>query len=274
MLVAVLTGHASAPGLRLRGFPDSFNLLELSGQRWEDLELSDASLPSLRFFDSEIVNCRVDSTRCQDWRLWNTTMAQSSFVDADLRESALATWWEQKANTWRGVRFDRADMRGLPLEGALFEGCSFRGTRLEGTEFKQTELRDCVFAGRLKDLRFDGRSFPDAPTPNPLVNVDFSAASFEFVEFDGCRFEGVSLPRGVFAIERFPAVAGQVNAALAANDSLEAKSVGAMIENAIRTPGPPDSVGVFNRADYVAFGGEALADFAEALFHDASGQSG
>ena len=40
----------------------------------------------------------------------------------------------------------------------------------------------------------------------------------------------------------------------------------------VRLPGREDSVGVFNRRDYSAVGGERFADFAESLFRAATNE--
>jgi hypothetical protein len=43
----------------------------------------------------------------------------------------------------------------------------------------------------------------------------------------------------------------------------------AVLESALRGPVEDDSVEVFNRDDYISWGGESLADLAEALYMEA-----
>jgi hypothetical protein len=123
----------------------------------------------------------------------------------------------------------------------------------------------------MKDVLFDGRELPGKPEPGAFVGVDFSAATFEDVEFRGCRFDEVRLPSGVYAAPDFPRVARNVLELLAQDETVEARMLRAELNLALKLPGTDDSVGVFNRRDYVASGGERLADLAESLLMEAAG---
>src|SRR5665213_2938438 len=179
-------------------------LQEFRGVRWQGLDLSHARLPNLRFFGAAISDCRFVGTLCRDWRLWDSEVAGSSFAESDLREAALGTWQEERTNTWRDVTFDRADLRGALALGCVLEHCSFLASRLKDIQFQQATIRHCRFSGRLQDLLFDGREIAGKPNPGVFADVDFSEATFEDVEFRGCRFDGVKLPAGVYAIPTFP----------------------------------------------------------------------
>jgi hypothetical protein len=134
-------------------------------------------------------------------------------------------------------------------------------------------MRDCVFAGTLKDVLFDCRDLPGKPDGHVLVNMDFGDATFEDVEFRGCRFENVRLPQtpGLYAIPGFPRVARRVLDLLEDNSSVEGRMLRSELTVALKRPGREDSVGVFNRRDYFAAGGEPLADLAESLLLEAAG---
>lgn len=248
-------------------------LVELRGVRWEALELSHARLPSLRFFESQIMDCRFEQASCRDWRLWATEVSDSSFDGADLRDSAIGTWQDERSSSWRGVSFDRADLRRALALGCDLVRCTFRDARLSEAQFQQVTMRDCTFSGAMKDVLFDCRELPGKPTTDVLVNVDFSQASFEDVEFRGCCFEGLKLPaaQGIYSIPDFPRVARRVLDLLKGNSSVEARMLRSELTVALRLPGRDESVGVFNRRDYLASGGEALADLAESLFMEAVG---
>ena len=69
-------GRVSAGHLSVEVASD---LVELRRARWEKLDLSHAKLPSLRFFESEILDCRFDEASCRDWRLWVSEVSDSSF---------------------------------------------------------------------------------------------------------------------------------------------------------------------------------------------------
>ena len=248
-------------------------LVELRGVRWQALDLSHARLPSLRFFGSQILDCRFEQASCRDWRLWATEVSDSSFDGADLRDSAIGTWRDGRSNRWRSVSFDRADLRGALALGCDLESCTFRDSRLSDAQFQHVTMRNCTFSGAMKDVLFDCRELPGKPTADVLVNVDFSEATFEDVEFRGCRFDGLKLPQaqGIYPIPDFPRVARRVLDLLDGNSSAEARMLRSELTVALKLPGRDDSVGVFNRRDYLASGGEPLADLAESLLMEAVG---
>ena len=64
----------------------------------------------------------------------------------------------------------------------------------------------------LEDVLFDCRDLPGRPEAQVLVNLDFSDATFDDVEFRGCRFENLQLPQtpGRYASQGFPRVALRV----------------------------------------------------------------
>ena len=248
-------------------------LVELRGVRWEALDLSHARLPSLRFFGSQILDCRFEEASCRDWRLWACEVSDSSFAGADLRDSAIGTWQDGRYNAWWGVSFDRADLRGALALGCHLMDCTFRDSRSSDSQFQHVTMRDCTFSGAMKDVLFDCRELPGKPTADILVNIDFSQATFEDVEFRGCRFDGLKLPQshGIYPIPDFPRVARRVLDLLEENSSVEARMLRSELTVALKLPGAEDSVGVFNRRDYLASGGEPLADLAESLLMEAVG---
>jgi hypothetical protein len=250
-------------------------MAEVRGVRWTALDLRHARLPSLRFFGSEIQGCRFDAASCRDWRLWASEVSDSSFVGSDLRDSAIGTWQDGRGNAWSGVSFDRADLRGVLALGCRLDGCSFRGSGLSDAQFQQVTMRDCTFSGAMKNVLFDCRDLPGKPGADVLSNVDFSDATFEDVEFRGCRFQDVKLPQtpGIYAIPRYPQAARRVLDLLGENSSVEGRMLRSELNVVLKMPGRDDSVGVFNRRDYVTSGGEPLADLAESLLMEAVGDT-
>jgi uncharacterized protein YjbI with pentapeptide repeats len=239
--------------------------------KWVDLDLSYSRLPHMRFYSSSIIGCVFYAADCEDWRLWDCRVRDSSFEKANFRGAAIGTWHDGRPNFWSGISFDGADLRDTNPTGASFDMCSFRGARLKGVHFLQSRIVSCVFAGRLESVLFDERSIPSRPPTYPLRDVDFSAAVFDQVEFRGCSFENVTLPvtPGIRVIERFPVVARRVLDLTSATPSEDAKVLAAVLENSLRGRVEDDSVEVFNRADYISWGGESLADLAEALYLEA-----
>jgi uncharacterized protein YjbI with pentapeptide repeats len=237
------------------------------------LDLSQSRLSGVRFFGSTVLGCRFDGAMCRDWRLWDSEVKDSSFAGAELRDAALGTWHDGRINTWSDVNFGRADLRGVLALGCLMERCSFEDARLKGAEFQQATIRHCRFTGALQDVLFDGREIAGRPHPGTFDDVDFSKAAFKDVEFRGCRFGDVKLPVGVYAIPEFPRVARRVLELLEQDDSVEARMMRAELSLTLKLPGGDTSVGVFNRADYVAAGGERLADLAESLLMEAASET-
>ena len=245
-------------------------LHEFHGVQWKALDLSGSRLSALRFFGSGISDCRFDGASCRDWRLWDTEVRDSSFVGADFRDSALGTWHDGRTNGWRNVDFERADLRGVLARGCVMEGCSFDGAPMSGVEFQQARIRHCRFAAALQKVVFDGREIAGRPEPSVFVDVDFSDAMFQEVEFWGCRFSDVKLPEGVYVIPSFPRVARRVLELLDGDESVESRMLRAQLTQDLKLPGTVDSVEVFNRADYIASGGERFADLAESVLRRAA----
>jgi uncharacterized protein YjbI with pentapeptide repeats len=268
VISATLADQASAHGLVV-GVLSRYETLR--SQRWQSIDLSHAAIGSMRFHDAEIEDCVFDRADCDDWRLWDTAISDSSFVGTKLRSGALGTWDDGRSNRWSRTVFDKADMRGASFLGGALLGCSFRETKLTGAEFLQVEIRDVVFAGRLVEVLFDGRDIPGRrPAPSPLANVDFSAAMFEDVEFRGCRFQHVTLPSAVRMIPNYPATARKALELLQRHNTDDASAYAAELRNSLKLPGAEGTSSVYNRADYVVFGGEALADLVEAVLDQAA----
>jgi uncharacterized protein YjbI with pentapeptide repeats len=239
-------------------------VIRVDRAHWRDLDLSHARLPSLRFFDTQLTNCRFDRARCPDWRLWNSQVSDCAFIGTDLRGAALGTWHDNRHNRWRNTDFTTADLRDVQFHGAHLDRCDFARARLDDAQFLQSALTGCRFQGRMKEVMFDNRLLPDEPRPEPLRQVDFSAVTFEYVEFRGCHFIDVRFPDHIRLIPHYPAVAARQLALVADDPGLEGRMLAAELRNALRRLGdPPDSTGVFNRRDYEADGGTALADLAE-----------
>lgn len=236
--------------------------IQIRGARWSGLDLSGSNLEHLRFHEAEITNCLFDGVKASDLRLWRSTVADSSFAGADLRQAVIGTWLEGRGNTWRRVSFDGADLRGAVMAGGSLEGCTFAAARLAGVWFTQMTLIDCVFVGPLERLVFDCRAHREIPEPGPLTRVDFGGAEFRDVDFRGFRVQDVRWPEGqqVRVVERFPEIARRVARLLDGDTSRNARKLLAILEPDIKAPGRPDSIGVFVWDNYIAMGGLEFAE--------------
>ena len=181
----------------------------------EGVDLSGADLESFRFFDTALRDCRFDGARCYDWRVWSLRVSDCSFREADLRSSSLGPWHGGRVSRWERVSFAHADLRETHCSAARFTDCDFSHGRMRWTwydedlgeemsgavDFGGAHFVRCTFAGSLDGVIFNdlprhgGSEEPPAdPEPNPMEEVDLSAASLRFTEFRGLRMDRVRLP--------------------------------------------------------------------------------
>lgn len=158
---------------------------ELRDSRLTNLDFSHARLDSLRFFNVTVHGCRFDDASCRDWRGWGLSVTDSTFRQADLRDSALGTWWEGRGNTFGSSDFDGADLSELTFDRAIFTDCSFDGASLDRTRFNHCTLRRCRFTGLLDEVIWTG---------GVLDDLDLSKAILRWSEFRDVQTGGVLLP--------------------------------------------------------------------------------
>jgi uncharacterized protein YjbI with pentapeptide repeats len=175
------------------------------GVKWRDLDFSGSKLPSLRFYESEIINCRFDRCQLRDLRLCATLVRDCTFRGANLRDTALGAAtlegpFRGRRNTYIGVDFTEADLRGTVYVAAAFEQVIFRNAKLAKIEFGTSTFVDCQFEGELREVLFWRSDLftrgyaEDAFPPNEMDNVDFSRARLLDVEFRGLSLDQVRLP--------------------------------------------------------------------------------
>jgi uncharacterized protein YjbI with pentapeptide repeats len=225
------------------------DLVKFRGVRLENLDLSGAALESFRFYDAVVTGCCFDGASCRDWRLWGSDVSDSSFVGADLRESAVGTWHEGHRNSWRRADFSGADFRvGVSWE-AVYEDCDFSGAKLAKVKFEQCTLARCRFSGELREVVFDGRDLTDRPAPPEMDKVDFSEATFRHVEFLGFDLEAAA-GQVVGAHQRV--LAGQRRARAPTYDQLTVGSCVAAETAPAATAGEPAGVSMGPGAAHIS----------------------
>ena len=110
------------------------------------------------------------------------------------------------------------------------------------------------------------------PAPPPPVDVDFADARFDQVEFMGFDLSRVILPRDpdVRLVHRYRCVTERVLGAVQSDESRPARLIRAEFAHRLRMMrGAGDETNLFNRRDYLAAGGEELADLAVRLVSQA-----
>lgn len=187
--------------LDLRGFVDPQP--EAWGRRLSDLErldLSGARLGPTLFSERTISNCRFDGAVFADFRMWSTSVTDSSFRGADLSDHLVLSGRASQGLLRRHGRrceirrtdFSDANFRRTFVKDAILEDCDLSGARLDRVEFA-CDLVRCRFGGHLHDMAFYGRGDIGAARPR-YIDVDLTAAELHFVRFGGVDLEAFRLP--------------------------------------------------------------------------------
>lgn len=281
-----LRGLALAPpqdtgvDLGVAGLSIAAGVPTLEGVTLEAVDLSGSRLQGLHLHGCTLRDCMFDDAFCRDWRLWNCRVERCSFVRANLREAALATWPDGGTNEWLQIDFSNADLRAAVISGGVFQECTFANARLEKVAFEQSILERVTFAGRVSDVLFDGRALPGRQEPREL-SADFSAAFFTDVDFHGYTLDNVRFPNDedLTVVRRLLCV-GRYLAEQVTETAMELdRRVAGVIANSVKalsasTPPNPEAAFVFNRRDWRAWGGEPLLAAAERLLADAMAACG
>lgn len=200
--------------LDLRGFVDlGQNADRREAISLDGLDFSGARLGPLWFTRRAITNCRFDGATFEDFRLWSTSISDSSFRGAKFSE---LTVLDGRTSFGLGARchhrrtdFSGANLGGLSVQQATFEDCDFSHARLNGALFA-CDLVRCRFAGHLDDVTFSGRGMI-APR---FEAVDLSGADLHYVGFRGIDLDDFRLPDDprLRLVERWPCVLRFLNA--------------------------------------------------------------
>jgi uncharacterized protein YjbI with pentapeptide repeats len=238
-------------------------LTVIRGGRWQDIDFTKANLNDLRFFDSQIENCVFERARCKDWRLWGSSVVGTTFRAADLRESALGGVEMGKRNSYRGVDFTKADLRGTAHFSADMIDCVFSDTKLANVDFAGTVFVDCRFEGDLSDVLFYARAFRGEAYPrNEMRGVDLRRARLHFVGFRGLDMNTVLWPEGDehILLDDYPAALDRLITVLKARQDAPSRGLAGLLADARKWVGPNQQKGLISKADLREAGGEAMVN--------------
>jgi uncharacterized protein YjbI with pentapeptide repeats len=178
--------------------------------RWRGIDFRGAVIREARFFGSVIQECRFDEADLFEWRLRDCLIMDCTFAGAELQNCFLGNGASEEdgVNVWTRIDFDRADLIGSHVSGAVFRECTFRRAKLRDLWFHHVTFDGVVFEGVLQDLRFEGRPFEGTRDPGPMRNVDFRGVTFRGCDFRGYRFENVAFDESsdITVVHDFPAV--------------------------------------------------------------------
>jgi hypothetical protein len=233
-------------------------LLVLRGVILEGLDLSGSRLQGLSFFDSKIANSRFDGADCKDWGLWGVEISEASFDGTNMRGAVLGAWYEGHGDVYRNVSFVRADLRNIVCDSATFVDCDFSFARIASVDFGSSSFIRCRFAGELRDVIFWDRGFDTGkPDPNPMEDVDFSAATLRFVEFGRLNLDRVVLPSNPdhVIIRRYPCVLEHALRELEQDSSEKARGLRGALSVELKWTPPTRDVGIFHQDDLAEYTG-------------------
>jgi hypothetical protein len=134
---------------------------------------------------------RVDF-RAQQFDPFNATA--STFIDCDFRKAKFRRGVlghvvaGARQSIYRRCTFDGAHLRKVAVANARFESCSFREAKLDGWRADEAEFVDCVFEGRLFDVRFAGRPWEEEVDPLGRAANEFRGNDFRNAELDRVMF--------------------------------------------------------------------------------------
>ncbi|WP_433065824.1 pentapeptide repeat-containing protein [Dactylosporangium sp. CS-033363] len=183
--------------LDLRGISFGGRGAEVRDRSLTGIAFDGADLTAFRFTGCAVRDCRFDRAFCVDWRLRATDLSRCTFTGANLLGSALGAWHagDHRGNVYDHVRFTNAKMRRISTAAATYTDCDFTGADLRDVNFWQSSLIRCTFAGAVRDVVFDGRMMGEAkPDPNPMQDVDLSAARLSGTDFRAVDLRRVVLP--------------------------------------------------------------------------------
>jgi uncharacterized protein YjbI with pentapeptide repeats len=239
------------------------NLVQIKGGRWKDIDFSGGYFRSLRFFDGEIENCCFDGANCQDWRMWGTSISNTTFRSADLRRSALGGIDSGKRNSFRHIDFSRADFRQTAHGSADFVECIFSDTNLKKVDFGGSVFVRCAFKGKLDEVIFHHRAFRGEMLPaNEMKGVDFRQARFHFVEFRGLDMVDVIWPEDddYILLTSYQNDLKRILKLAELRTDLASKALVAILESKLKWAGPNQKEGVINKSDLIEVAGKEVTD--------------
>jgi uncharacterized protein YjbI with pentapeptide repeats len=251
----------------MAAIPSRESRVVLEGVRLEGLDLSGAFLDGVTLRDSTVADCVLEKAHCRDFGMVRCRVLDTSFRDANLRESVLAIWAKDgKGSEFTRVDFTKADFRECVPITSWFTDCDFSGARLDQVRFKLPGLIRCRFSGVLYETQFDGRVFDDDEgKPNVAEDVDMTAAVLRYVGFRGFDLDAVKLPAepGLRVVRNYLCVLKAAEVILRSREGEAARLLRILLKDKGRALERGRSLGLFNGADFVRLEGEELAELAE-----------
>lgn len=142
-------------------------------------------------------------TKADYSKFWACKFEDVIFEKTYLKEALMNATLENDSGYFKNVNFNEVNLKGTTYTNTLFEKCNFLECKLDHVDFNGSRFIDCKFRGRLSEVFFRGNEmvnhklYPQRKSiPNKMINVDFSDATMESVEF----LDGIDLSTCVFPI--------------------------------------------------------------------------
>jgi uncharacterized protein YjbI with pentapeptide repeats len=221
--------------------------------RVEAVDFSGADLDFVTFDGCDIADCKFEKTLCRCGTFNGTSVRNTTFESADLRDAALGTIASNgRRNAFLDVDFTRTDLRGTIYGTVDFARCKFDRCKLKRVCFDGAVFVDCVFSGPLSDVEFRRRSsaYMDAPG-NEMKNVSFAGARLMDVRFAELDLDSVAWPRDAdhLVVDNYREVLKRVLARLEGTSDTLSRVMTAVLESNLRWAGPNQRVGCVSRWD-------------------------
>jgi hypothetical protein len=195
--------------------------------------------------------------------MWGTTVADTSFRSADLRNAALGGVDGKKRNRFHTCDFTKADMRRTVYVSADMRECVFSDTKLTKVDFQGTVFEDCRFEGELEEVLFYRQAFRGESLPaNEMKGVDLSRARLRHVEFRGLDMKDVRWPEGddYLIVDNYVGTLDRLLNALKGSESVPHRQLGAILAMKRKWAGANQRVGVLSMSDLIEFAGTEAVD--------------
>ena len=236
-------------------------ITKIEGASWEKLDFSSSDLSHLVLTDCEISDCVFNRCSMRGIIAKATSFIDSRFHSADLRDSLLGGFRENRRNVFRNVEFIKCDLRATFYKEAEFNGCHFRNCKLDRVEFSSSTFEDCSFEGELKEVIFYRRTWDKGNFPeNRMARVDFGKARLRWCAFRGLDMTDATFPNDDehIVIRNFPSILDELISYYKDKSDLGSKGATSVLGNYRKWAGGPDSIGVLNKVDILEIGGDEL----------------
>ena len=214
--------------------------LVVKGVALDRIDLSHADLSTVAFLGGRLNDVSLAGAVLRGSKLLDLHLANVSFAGADLRDAALGRVHMTSVN------LARSDLRGASVGDGEYFDCDLRGAKIDGVRFHVTHLERCRFGGRMRDVVFDGLG-ADPNRRGALVDVDFSEATFEFVDFNHLDLARVVPPsqKDLHVVRHYRCVLERWVARLEASSDPADARLRKYVANFIRGSLPGQDIGFF-----------------------------